>query len=60
MKLYLRHAEKGTRYLVVRLDPKDTKDRKITLKGAHDEFVEAFDPTRFKKMGYELVQEQEQ
>ena len=58
MAMFLKHREKGTRYRIVKLDPKDAKDRKVTLQGAHGQFVEPFGVERFKKMGYELVQEE--
>lgn len=57
MRLVFRNKATGVTYPVVRIDPKDAKERKIVLQGEHGEFVEPFSKERFEKMGYELVQE---
>ena len=50
--------DSGTTYKtigeIVKIDPPETKDRKIVLQGEHGQFVEPFTPDRFKKMGYAL------
>lgn len=54
MKVYFKNKATGVAYQVVKIDPPETKDRKIVLQGEHGQFVEPFTPDRFKKMGYAL------
>lgn len=57
MKLFFRNKASGVAYRVIKLDPKDAKDRKVVLQGEHGQFTEPFDPERFRRMGYDLVRE---
>ncbi len=60
MKVFFKNTATGVRYQIVKIDPKDAKDRKVVLQGEHGQFTELFDPERFKRMGYLLVQEQDE
>lgn len=56
MKLFFKNTKTGKRYEVIKLDKKSGK---VILKGELAQFDLDFDPDLFEKLGYELVEEQE-
>jgi hypothetical protein len=56
LKLYIKNTATGARYEVIKLDKKTGK---VILKGMLAQFDIDFDPDLFQRLGYELVEEQE-
>lgn len=54
MALFFVNTNTGKRYKVVHLD---RDNGTITLQGETTQFVEPYDKERFKKLGYQLVNE---
>jgi glutamine amidotransferase-like uncharacterized protein len=54
-KIYFRNEATGKKFQVVKLDKESGK---VTLRGEHAEFVEAYDRDRFKRLGYVLEKEE--
>lgn len=54
--LYFVSEATGNKYKVVKFDKAAGT---VTLKGKFGEFTENFDKEKFKRMGYELVQDKE-
>lgn len=55
-KLFFKNLATGKRYEVIKLDKKTGK---VILKGELAQFDLEFDPALFERLGYELVEEQE-
>lgn len=56
MKLYFRNTKTGKRYEIVRMDKAAGE---VVLRGEYAEFSERYDKDRFRRMGYELVKEED-
>lgn len=56
-ELFFRNVKTGRKYKVLRIDKEKGE---ITLKGEYSEFTEPYDKDRFKRLGYELVKEQQE
>lgn len=56
MKLFFKNTKTGARYEVIKLDKKTGK---VILKGELAQFDIDFDPDLFERLGYELVEENE-
>lgn len=51
---YLQHTGTKRKFEIVKVDK---ASKTVTLKGEHSTFKEAWDPERFKSIGYELIKE---
>ncbi len=56
MKLFFKNLATGKRYEVIKLDKRTGK---VILRGELAQFELEFDPSLFERLGYELVEEQE-
>jgi hypothetical protein len=51
--LYFENTKNGKRYKVIKVDKEKGE---ITLQGQFNEFIEKYDKERFTRLGYKLIQ----